>query len=221
MGRGQAIAIGLLAGLLLLATTPFDVADVTSSSGAADQWASTGITPATAGALVVSAVGTSDANALAIVTAQGFTARMSGDAYDTTTGSNMSVGVADEFQGTPAAVTMPTWDQTTNGTDASVGISFALRPAATSVTITKPTGTTTNDVMIAAIAVRPGPEGHRRWSALAAVTSPTLAALGRQGAARAPTAAAAWLAARALSCASPASITTESSSNRLSSRLRI
>jgi len=77
---------------------------------------------------VVSAVATSDDNALAIVTAQGFTGRMTGAGYDTTTGGDHSVGLADKAQATAGTTTMLTWRQSVNATDRWAGITFALRP---------------------------------------------------------------------------------------------
>ena len=41
---------------------------------------------------------TSDDNALTIMTAQGFTGRMTGTGYDTTTGGDHAVGLADKVQ---------------------------------------------------------------------------------------------------------------------------
>jgi hypothetical protein len=139
------------------ATTPFDVNDVTGVAAAADRWTPTAITTATAGALVVSAVTTSDSNALRVTpgSEQGFTRQIGGGSYDTTTGGNHALGVADKFHTPAGGVTMLEWDQTANGIDAWAGITFALRPKANGLTITKPSGTLQNDVMIASIAVRP------------------------------------------------------------------
>ncbi len=152
---GMSAAIGVWRGVDT--TTPFDVADVTGSSAAVDQWSPPSITTVTAGAWVVSAVATSDNNALAILAAQaqGFTGRMTGASYDDTTGGDHALGVADKNQPTAGAVTMLTWDITVNGTDPWAGITFALRPATGALTIPKPAGTIQNDVMIASIAVRP------------------------------------------------------------------
>ena len=121
------------------ATTPFDVADVTGNGAAATIWNPPGITTATNGASVVSAVATSDDNALS-VDALGFTARMSGANYDTTTGGDHSVGLADRVQ--PAAGPYGvSWHQTANAPDQWAGITFALRPA---VVNTSPTLTLTS-----------------------------------------------------------------------------
>ena len=111
-------------------TTPFDVADQ-SSEGAADPFDGAGITTATDGALVVSAVVTNDDNALALVAGgeQGFTLQMGGANYDTVTGGDQSFGLATKVQVTHGAVTPPSWDQTVNGIDGYLALTFALRPA--------------------------------------------------------------------------------------------
>jgi hypothetical protein len=134
--------------------TPFDVADVTGNS-AANPWTPPAVTTATANAWAVSAVATSDDNALAIGTANGFNARMSGGGYDTTTGGDHAIGVADKLQAAAGGVTMLSWNQTNSPTDSWVGITLALRPATGALSIAKPAGTVTDDVMIASIAVRP------------------------------------------------------------------
>ncbi|HEY7647760.1 MAG TPA: hypothetical protein VID04_02050 [Methylomirabilota bacterium] len=149
---GMSAAIGVWRNVDV--TTPFDVADVTGNSGA-NPWTPPAVTTATANARAVSAVATSDNNALAIGTANGFTARMSGAAYDTTTGGDHSIAVADKLQASVGAVTMLSWNQTNNATDSWVGISFALRPATGALSIAKPAGTVTDDVMIASVAVNP------------------------------------------------------------------
>jgi RHS repeat-associated protein len=110
------------------ATSPFDVADATGTAAAATPWTPPSTTTVTASARVVSAVASADDNALNLSAAQGFTLRMSGAAYDTTTGGDHSVGVGDKDQPTAGAVTMPSWGQTVNASDAWVGISFVLKP---------------------------------------------------------------------------------------------
>jgi RHS repeat-associated protein len=110
-------------------TTPFDVADVTGSAAAATQWTPPAITTVTNGARVVSAVATSDDNALSAGTAQGFTVRMSGANYDTTTGGDHSVGLFEKAQPTAGLVGLLAWNQTANASDQWAGITFALRPA--------------------------------------------------------------------------------------------
>ena len=123
-------------------TTPFDVADVTGNAAAATQWTPPAITTATNGARIVSVVATSDDNALSVGTAQGFTARMSGTNYDTITGGDHSVGLADKPQPTAGTVSLLAWNQAANASDHWAGITFALRPApinaAPTVTLTSP-----------------------------------------------------------------------------------
>ncbi len=140
------------------ATTPFDVADVTGNSAAVRDWTPPAITTVTNGAWAVSAVASSDDNALIINTANGFTARMSGTAYDSTTGGDHAVGLADENQATAGLVSMLQWRQNANQNDSWAGITFALRPTPfvpDSLTVNVPAGTITDDVMIASITVRP------------------------------------------------------------------
>jgi RHS repeat-associated protein len=110
-------------------TTPFDVADVTGNGAAATIWAPPAITTATNGARVVSAAATSDDNALFIGTAQGFTVRIGGANYDTTTGGDHSVGLFDKDQPTAGPVSLMQWRQAANASDPWAGITFALRPA--------------------------------------------------------------------------------------------
>jgi MSHA biogenesis protein MshQ len=140
--------------------TPFDVADVTGTSVAAATWTPPTIATVTNWARVVSAVATSDDNSLDNSAAQGFTLRMSGGAYDTTTGSDHAMGLADRLQATAGAPTMPTWRQNTAGAnDLWASITFALRPVTTAIGIDKPAGTIQNDVMIASFGFRTNQPG--------------------------------------------------------------
>lgn len=137
-------------------TTPFDVADVTGNDGNGNEfWTPPSITTVTDGATAVSAVASSDNNQLGFDTAQGFTLRMSGTAYDTFTGGDHAIGLADKVQATAGAVTMPNWEQLNNNDDYWAGITFALRPNNAPLTINVPGGTLQNDVMIASVGVRP------------------------------------------------------------------
>jgi hypothetical protein len=137
-------------------TTPFDVADVTGSSAAVRDWTPPAITTVTNGAWAISAVATSDDNDLNVRTANGFTGRMTRTNYDTTTGGDHAIALADKPQATAGAVTMIQWREEANSNDPWVGITFALRPVPTnSLEINVPAGTTTGDVMIASITYRP------------------------------------------------------------------
>jgi hypothetical protein len=139
-------------------TTPFDVNDVTGDSGAVRDWTPPGITTVTDGAWAVSAVATSDDNALIVNVANGFTGRMTGAAYDTTSGGDHAVGLATKPQSSAGLVSMLEWRQNVNHSDSWVSITFALRPAPfvpDGLTINVPAGTVADDVMIASIAVRP------------------------------------------------------------------
>jgi hypothetical protein len=123
-------------------STPFDAADVLGNTAAAATWTPPGITTVTPGAWVVSAVASSDDNALGLGTPQGFTGRMSGTSYNTTAGGDHSIGLADKTQASPGATAMPTWSQTVNAPDTWAGITFALRPGpadtAPTVSLTSP-----------------------------------------------------------------------------------
>ena len=125
-------------------TTPFDAADVTGNATTATTWTPPTITTVTPGAWVVSAVATSDDNALTIMTAQGFTGRMTSTSYDTTTGGDLAVGLADKLQATAGTPTLLTWRQSVNASDRWAGITFALRPAPPNipptVSLTSPAG---------------------------------------------------------------------------------
>jgi MSHA biogenesis protein MshQ len=133
---------------------PFDVADATGSSAANQTWTPPSLSTATDGALVVSAVATSDANDLDFDSSQGFALRMSGTSYDTSTGGDHAIGLADRTQTSAGAVTMARWEQDNSSPDSWAGITFVLRPM-TTVTIALPGATAQNDVMIASIGVRP------------------------------------------------------------------
>jgi MSHA biogenesis protein MshQ len=106
---------------------PFDVADTTDTSNPDDLFTAPAITTATANALVVSVVATSDDNDVRIDNASGFTARMSGSGYDTTAGDDHSVAVADELQAAAGVASMLRWEQNGNDPDRWAAITFALR----------------------------------------------------------------------------------------------
>jgi len=136
-------------------STPFDVADVTGTSGSSSTWTPPSITTATDGAWVVSAVATHDDNDLDINTSNGFTPRMEGTSYDTTTGGDHAIALADKVQATAGSATMLQWRQDNSASDPWAGITFALRPDPNVLVIDKPAGTVQNDVMIASVGVRP------------------------------------------------------------------
>lgn len=122
-------------------TTLQDATAVLSSQTgtATTNWQPTGITTVTGGAWVLSIVGSADDNALGLDTANGFTTRMSGADYDTTTGGDVAVGLADEEALSPGAVTNPIWTQTLVAADQWVGLTLALRPEPTNATPTPST----------------------------------------------------------------------------------
>lgn len=116
-------------------TTPLDVAVVESQqTSTATTWTPTGLTTTTALAWVVSIVSTPDDNNLDLDSGneQGFTGRMTGDAYDSTSGNDASLGLADKEIATAGSVTCPTWRQTVNGSDRWAGVTLALRPMSAS-----------------------------------------------------------------------------------------
>src|SRR3989344_834769 len=113
-------------------SSPFDIAaPSTAGSAAAATLAPPNITTIANYAMVVSIVGSADDNALGLDTGneQGFTAEMSGANYDTTSGSDHAVGLADRVKFTLGDTTMPTWRQTAVGNDAWVYFSDALKAA--------------------------------------------------------------------------------------------
>jgi MSHA biogenesis protein MshQ len=108
--------------------TPFDVGNATLFANPDDVLVAPSLTTVTAGAMVVSAVATSDNNELGLSSAAAFTVRMSGASYDTTLGGDHAVGVAEKLQATAGAVAMPTWEQNNSEPDRWVALTFALRP---------------------------------------------------------------------------------------------
>jgi hypothetical protein len=118
-------------------TTPMDATPVTGESGSqSSTWTPPSITTTTADAWVLSIVGTGDNNELALLTANGFTARMSGADYDSTVGGDVSAGLADYEKASAGAATMPEWDQAVNDPDFWIGATLALRPAGGAATVT-------------------------------------------------------------------------------------
>lgn len=117
--------------------TPMDATPVSSDTGAVNTWAAPGITTVTALAWVLSAVMTNDDNGLDFLgsgNAQGFTQVIN---HTTTTGGDVSVGLAHKEVLTPGAVTAPTWNKTAilGSDDEWIGIALALRPAAGASTL--------------------------------------------------------------------------------------
>lgn len=111
-------------------TTAHDTADVGSDANAAMTFTPTGITTVTNDAWAISACVTADDNALNYSVTQSFVDRASGATYDTTIGGDFAIGIADKPIPAFGAVTMPTWNQSVNGTDDWDCASIALRPAA-------------------------------------------------------------------------------------------
>lgn len=112
-------------------STPLDVASAAADAAAALTWTTPpAVTTATDAAMVVSMVGTPDDNHIGLLAGseQGFSLAMGGDSYDTTTGTDGAIGMADKIQASLGLVTMPTWEETQVGTDPWVGITLALRP---------------------------------------------------------------------------------------------
>lgn len=120
-------------------TTPIDATATTGSSAPAATFTAPAITTATANALVISNVITGDDNALNFNTANGFSLRASGGAYDDTIFEDFSYGSASFIKATAGATTMPIWNQSVNGNDSWAGLTIALRAATVPGT---PTGLT-------------------------------------------------------------------------------
>ncbi|MBI4090482.1 MAG: hypothetical protein HY422_00490 [Candidatus Komeilibacteria bacterium] len=113
-------------------SSPFDIADPsTAGSAAAATLAPPNITTIADYAMVVSIVGSADTNDLGLDSGneQSFGAEMSGASYDTTSGSDHAVGLADRVKFSLGDTTMPTWRQNAVGNDAWVYFSDALKAA--------------------------------------------------------------------------------------------
>lgn len=113
-------------------SSPFDITTVTSEADAAATFTPTGGTTSTANALALSIVGSSDDNNLGLDTGneRGFLRLAGGVEDDTTAGTDMSIGIA--FKPIAAAstsVTCPTWRQNSNGNDQWVGAFVVLKNA--------------------------------------------------------------------------------------------
>lgn len=108
-------------------TTWVDASAVTSSAAAAATFTPTGLTTTHANAMVISCVGTADNNTLALNSGneQGFTLLHQ---ENTTTGSDMALGIAYKVVPSTGAVTCPTWEQTALGNDDWVGLTFSIAP---------------------------------------------------------------------------------------------
>lgn len=83
----------------------------------------------TAGAVQISFVAAQGDRIVTLTTAQGFTARASGDDYSVPTGNGMAVAIADQTFASPGAHTQPTWTQTSGGPSAWLAGSLSLRAA--------------------------------------------------------------------------------------------
>jgi hypothetical protein len=120
-------------------TTPFDAAGATGidqieSFSAFTTWTPQSVTTETNGAWALSIVASADDNALSLTTANGYSARMSGASYDTTSGGDHAVALADkEIVTAGSSGATPTWTQTAVGADAWVSIHTSLRPAAEAI----------------------------------------------------------------------------------------
>jgi hypothetical protein len=165
---GISIQCAVFSGVNL--TTLQDVTAVTSSSSASTTFTPTGLTTITDDAFVLSVVTTADDNALALLSGseQGFTSIMHGGGYDTTTGSDHSVGLAYKEIYPAGSVTCPTWNQVSNGPDAWVALTLAFKPepeapwegpevyysnedyatGGTTLAVNKPTGAVAGDMVL-------------------------------------------------------------------------
>jgi hypothetical protein len=110
--------------------TSMDVTPVSADGAASLTFQAPSITPVTVGSLVMSVVATTDGNALALVTPNGFTALASGAAYDNTLNARQSLGIAARTTTALGAVTAPVWEATARiaTLDFWSGITLAFRP---------------------------------------------------------------------------------------------
>ena len=154
-------------------TSPFDLASVSEgTNAAATTFTPPSVTTQTDNAWVVSFIQTGDnnANILNSGNEQGFTARLSGSSFQTTTGSDAGFGVADKAIATAGSVTLPTWEQSTVGADAwgyqTIGLTAWTGPlvksgatnnsgtgTSTGTTVTLPSGLSDGDVAYMAVAM--------------------------------------------------------------------
>lgn len=113
-------------------SVPEDVAGFDeANSAAATYTVSAPIDTVTDEAMSIVFVATSDANALSMTTANGYTAAYSGASYDSTVGTSASQACAYKTQTPAGDVGSPVFTQTVNGNDGWVGIQIALRPIGT------------------------------------------------------------------------------------------
>lgn len=112
----------------LFGSNPWDGTAASGNNAAQQTFAPPSFTTNNANARVISFVASLDDNALALSVGneQGFTGRMTGGGYDTTLGSDESLGMADKAQASPGSVTICTWNQTTNNNDAWMYITDAF-----------------------------------------------------------------------------------------------
>ncbi len=107
-----------------------DATAVLSNAAAAQTFQPTGITVSMVWDWVLSVVGSKDDNTLNFNTANGYTSRMAGAGYQGTlgSGSDYSLGLADQEFSSSGAKTCPTWNESANGNDAWVALTLALKP---------------------------------------------------------------------------------------------
>ena len=113
-------------------TDPFDLASVSEgTNSAASTFTPPSVTTQTNNAWVVSFIQTGDNNSNDLLSGseQGFTGRLVGNTFQTTTGSDAGFGVADKEITSAGSVTMPTWQQTTLASDSWGYQTIALKPA--------------------------------------------------------------------------------------------
>ncbi len=114
----------------IVPATPEDVAGSKDGNTAAATYTfPTPVDTVTSGALSMHFVSTSDANALSLTTANGYTVGYSGASYDSTVGTSGSLAMAYKIQTTPGDVGAPTWTETVNGNDGWIGFNYAYRSA--------------------------------------------------------------------------------------------
>lgn len=79
------------------------------------------------------------------------------ESFDSSLNVNRDLGISLHYmlQAVAAPASISNWDLSGGGNDENFGVIFALRPAPLGLTIARPAGTVSGDVMVASIAVRP------------------------------------------------------------------
>jgi hypothetical protein len=129
---GASVQCMILRGTELDIEAILDATTVTQSVQDSDGFGTktpNGITTATDGSWIVQASCSEHTNALVLSSANGWTIRMSGASYDTTTGNDHAVGVATIEKATAGAQTSPEWNQSVDAWNNWVFVTIAIKEA--------------------------------------------------------------------------------------------